>query len=152
MWANVDLITGFVVGAYSKMSYFSRNNDCFANALGLGQTFVSYHATADQPFPSKIMEKAFWYGNLLVSYYSVYSFVEVCTSQLYDEGQTNWYASRYNTMLKESPTVGSPITFTTYTRVVNWVKVGFYVYSLLKYWKSKYYFYEKGFYMGAVLS
>jgi hypothetical protein len=68
------------------MSYFSKNNDCFSNALGLSQTFVFYHATADQVFPSSVIAKAEWYGTLLGSFYSVYEFIEVCTSQLYDEG------------------------------------------------------------------
>jgi len=55
-------------------------------------------------------------------------------------------------MLKEPPTVGSPITLTTMTRITSWAKVALYIYSLTRIWKSKYYFYEKGFYMGAILS
>lgn len=75
LWSNVDLITGFVVGSYSKMSFFSRNNDCFSNALGLGQTFVAYHIAYDQEFPRGTMPKLIWYGSLLSASYNVYSFV-----------------------------------------------------------------------------
>jgi len=48
------MIAGFLLGSYSKVSYFNRNNDCFANTLGMGLKFVDMHRTFDTEFATEL--------------------------------------------------------------------------------------------------
>ena len=98
-WAYTDMFVGLVIGSYTKMSLFSRNNDCFSNTLNLGTFLVNYHMLADHEVGKHVIGKAMWYSSIAVSFNHIYSFIDVCTLQLNEEVHINWY-SRYNTMLK----------------------------------------------------
>lgn len=69
LWRNLDIIIGFMLGSYSKVSYFSRNMDCFSHTLGLGQTFAAYNMAFDQKFPKEGRDKIIWFSVLGASIY-----------------------------------------------------------------------------------
>jgi len=125
---------GLVVGSYTKIVLFSRNYDCFSNTLNLATFLVNYHILADSEVGKSSIGKAMWYSSIFVSATHVYSYINVCTLQLNEEANTNWY-TRYNTMLKQVPKVGG-VSFTTWTRILNWLKVGAHLFDSLKFVKS----------------
>ncbi len=133
-WAYTDFSVGLVVGSYTKMILFSRNNDCFSNTLNLSTFLVNYHMLADHEIGNHTIGKAMWYSSIAITTSHVYSWVDACTLQLNEEVQTQWY-SRYNTMLKELPQVKSTSSTTT-ARIFNWLKVGAHLLDSLKFWKS----------------
>ena len=117
----------------------------------MATNLVNYHRLADDEIGNDLISKAILYIGFADTASLAYTWIDVCSLQLYEEGQINWYSTRYNTMIKQTPKVGGT-SLSTLKRILNWVSVGAYLYTVIDTWKSYFYWYDMGFNIGALFS